>query len=248
MVTLTFDGTFNGFLTVVYEIYRKKYPYFIIKRDGEPQEFLYSHNKIYIAALKERALRVKKGLKKKLGPEKFEIVRQAFLSGYQHIENPLFYYIKKGLESGPEALEDPGDPEILLVTKMAAKTHREFYKFIGLIRFETWNNGFIYGKFEPETYVLPLIGNHFKGRYAQMNWCLHDLTHKHMLFYKDGKLKILKDRPLKKEAGSSEEPRYSALWKEYFSVLSVENRENPELRKQNLPLKYRKHMTEFSNG
>ena len=38
---------------------------------------------------------------------------------------------------------------------------------------------------------------------------------------------------------------YSKLWKVFFENISIEERENVNLQKQNCPLRKRKYMTEF---
>lgn len=40
---------------------------------------------------------------------------------------------------------------------------------------------------------------------------------------------------------------YSDLWKVFFDSIAVKERENIKLQNNNLPVKYRKYMTEFAN-
>ncbi len=46
---------------------------------------------------------------------------------------------------------------------------------------------------------------------------------------------------------SDDEKFYTNLWKEFYKTISVENRENPKLKRNMMPKKYRKYMTEFDN-
>ena len=46
---------------------------------------------------------------------------------------------------------------------------------------------------------------------------------------------------------ADDEKFYTNLWKEFYKTISVENRENPKLKRNMMPKKYRKYMTEFDN-
>lgn len=45
----------------------------------------------------------------------------------------------------------------------------------------------------------------------------------------------------------SGEREYADLWKAFFESIAIPERENADLQRTNLPLHYRKHMTEFES-
>jgi probable DNA metabolism protein len=44
---------------------------------------------------------------------------------------------------------------------------------------------------------------------------------------------------------SADERFYQDLWKKYFTRIAVEERLNPKLQGQNMPLKYRRYLVEL---
>jgi probable DNA metabolism protein len=40
---------------------------------------------------------------------------------------------------------------------------------------------------------------------------------------------------------------YAALWLRYFQRHEIKERQNPKLQQKHVPLRYRKHLTEFTN-
>jgi probable DNA metabolism protein len=57
----------------------------------------------------------------------------------------------------------------------------------------------------------------------------------------------LKKDPLQQRAleFAGGEAAMQALWKHFFKTAAIKERVNPKLQRQNVPLKYRKHLTEF---
>jgi len=48
--------------------------------------------------------------------------------------------------------------------------------------------------------------------------------------------------------GTKEEIEFSKLWKTFFDTIAIEERKNPRLQRNNIPLRYRGNMLEFNTG
>lgn len=79
---------------------------------------------------------------------------------------------------------------------------------------------------------------------------IHDKTHGEFLVHRaKQRWVIVTGADLDQEAAadvSQAEVEYEKLWKGFFESISIKERENPKCQRTNLPLRYRREMTEFS--
>ena len=122
-----------------------------------------------------------------------------------------------------------------------------FYKEI--VRFTELENGMLFAEIEPKNQVLTCLGDHFSNRFPLENWMIYDKTHKMFLVHPKNKHWLLVvDEELNEESSSrvsTREAIYVNLWKNFFESISIKERESYSRQRQNLPLHYRKYMTEF---
>jgi len=117
--------------------------------------------------------------------------------------------------------------------------------FKGFVRFKELADKTLYAKIEPEHNVLPLLTGHFRARLGGFNWVIHDARRGTAALYFSGKLIYapLTQRRALEFAGKEEEVQ--RLWRHFFRTAAIKERTNPKLQRQNVPLKYRRHLTEF---
>ena len=79
---------------------------------------------------------------------------------------------------------------------------------------------------------------------------IYDKTHKQFLIHEKQKKWILvsgEDLDIEESKKTSyAESVFVELWKGFFESISIKERENYRLQRQNLPIRFRKNMTEFS--
>ena len=89
---LVYDGSFDGFLTCVFQVYDLKLKQVIIQKDSESQASLFGKQNV-VAADPVKADRVWKGLGKKTSNAGRLRIYYGFLSEKQWVENLLLRYI-----------------------------------------------------------------------------------------------------------------------------------------------------------
>ena len=108
---------------------------------------------------------------------------------------------------------------------------------------------------EPEKNALPLAIDHFKDRFADQPWLIYDIKRAYGFYYD-----LKEVRQVTFEEGSREghlvtgmldeslmdkdEKLFQQLWKTYFKAICIKERLNPRKHKQDIPVRYWKHMTE----
>ncbi|WGK65500.1 TIGR03915 family putative DNA repair protein [Croceiramulus getboli] len=241
-VALQYDGSFEGFLTGVFLTFAQKLEVVAFQTDRAPQGGLFSQ--LYsIDADPVKAERVWKGLSA-FAKAQYHVYR-SFLSEIKGNEIYLLRYIQYIFESGTAV--DYGHEASLRATQISKMVGREKHRMEAFIRFELTTDGIYYAMIEPDFNVLPLIAPHFKDRYADQPWIIHDLKRGYALYYDEQTVSpVTLDPPETdgKEAFEEEETQYKALWHDYFRSTNIKARVNKKLHIQHVPRRYWKYLSE----
>ena len=140
-------------------------------------------------------------------------------------------------------------PKVQKVFTLGRKVANEAHYYVECVRFAEWEDGILFSEIEPKNCILSCIANHFENRFPLENWIIFDKTHNMALVHEKGKLCIIahelgQDLTKKGEA-SEHDSVYTKLWKVFFESIAIKERENKKLQRQNLPIYFREHMTEF---
>lgn len=248
---LIHDGTFEGFLTCVFEVYNLKIKHPKIIRDCHYQETLFGSS-FRISTDTEKAERVWKSIKKKTTARGQSRLYYAFLSESPKIEDSLLKYIQYALKSSTPIDSDFSNESVLAVSKMAKSVDREKHRMEAFVRFRFSKDDIYFATIEPDFDVLPLITKHFKSRYADQKWIIYDLSRNYGIYYD---LKSVATITLElpthfdptktsQEFFSPEEIEFQTLWKNYFKSTNIPSRKNLKLHIQHVPKRYWKYLSE----
>ena len=170
-----------------------------------------------------------------------------------------------------QARTDRLDPDTEQVQKASAKVIREFDRLRGLLRFSpvspagaksTANESphgspldtdFRYtARCTPDHFVLPLLSDHFAERFGKVSWAIIDEKRNLVLLSAYGKKpELYPIKPAEKKRGTAAEHNSTAdeweyLWRNYHRSINNEDRSNPQLQKQFMPLRYWKYLPELN--
>lgn len=250
MNTLVYDGTFEGLLTAVFEIYeRKLYPVKLLK--GEWRNSALFEEVIPIVTDEARASRVLKGLRKKLSAAG---VQRLYISHIAEIDGEdcnVLGFIRHVFDSDQNIEEDYGNRYVMRLSEILKMVRREKHRMEAFIRFQKLNDGIFYAAIEPDFNVLPLLIKHFKSRYADQKWMIYDIKRNYGLYYDlhDTQFIEMNFDELNKSvnviaAYSEDEGIYQNLWKNYFNSVNIVSRKNTRLHVRHIPKRYWRHLTE----
>lgn len=252
MTTLLYDGSWNGLLTTVFEIYERK----LI--DVQIQSVQYHQPSMFSTALtvytdEAKALRVWNGLKKYLSAETSLQLYASFLSEIPDIGYNIFRYIQLTFERHASPSGDYANPNVLRATQVSRMVHREKHRMEAFIRFQLTQDGLFYAGIEPDFNVIPLLLRHFKNRYADQRWLIYDIKRQYGIYYdlqtvEEIEINLSQNTALYGEQNSeifhADEALYQTLWKDYFKHVNITERKNTKLHLQHVPKRYWKHLTE----
>lgn len=248
-----YDGTFEGFLSAVFDAVLIKDEVEIVKKPGWQPKFFAETAEVETSA--EKAERVASKILKICGSRGFSAIVHIFLSEVENCETYDFYLIKLLLKHGVGAFSCFQDEKIAKAMLIRKKVARELDKMLGLIRFSELPSGIFYAPCEPEFNLLPLLVPHFSGRLSGAKWIIHDLGRGTAVYHADGKtenVEFIDEMTSHLDMGSilgksENEDGFAKMWQNYFKIIAIESRTNPELQRKCMPQRYWKHLTEKKN-
>lgn len=251
MTLLSYDSTFEGLLTVIFEIFEFKYSDPKIVKQTEVQQNIFTAP-VEIITNVAKADRVINRLKEQLGSEGVRNLIYSFLSEKAGIEDLLLNVINYAVKnSGQNILKDFSNDAVLQISQLTKSVGREKHRMEAFIRFELLRDGIYFAKIDPDFDVLTLIIKHFKNRYQDQKWLIYDLRRKYGAYYDLNSVEIVTmDLDLHSMSDknsvvfSDAEIEYQKLWSEYFDHTNIKERKNKKLHLQHVPKRYWKYLTE----
>lgn len=252
MKIYTYDHTFEGLLTAVFECYRRKdFPVDICSRYGE-QRYLFVES-VDIATDPVKAERVWKGIQDKMTGKNKQLLFYAFLSEELGIEMKIYRFLRR-LFSGHLNLEtDYGDSDVLYLTQTSQKVKKEAMRMMQFVRFQRTKDGMYFCGFEPKYDVIPMIVNHYQKRFTDQKWLIYDLKRNYGILYNKDKVEEVEiskkqfnayNGQVKQALLDDGEDFYQKLWRSYFKNVSIEERKNLRLQLQHMPRRFWKYLPE----
>ncbi len=247
---LTYDGSFNGFLTAVFMVYEEKITVSGIQRHGKVQNALFADNeRVYTNT--EKAKRVWRGIQAK-NQLALKNIYFAFLSEKKGIELILLHYIQKMFVDKASVHIDFSDAEVLKISQLSKSVGREKHRMEAFVRFQLTKDGIFFANIAPDFNVLPLISKHFRNRYADQEWIIYDIKRKYGLYYNGtamelislDKAEVYTNSIRKSDRFLEEEYDYQTLWNNYFKSTNIKSRINKKLHTQHVPKRYWKYLSE----
>ncbi|BAU53764.1 TIGR03915 family putative DNA repair protein [Mucilaginibacter gotjawali] len=250
MTRLIYDGTFEGLLTAIFEIYAHKLTRVSLQR-GENNTSAMFENVIIVKTDEVRAGRVLKGLQKKLSPSGIGRLYIAHLAEIAGDENTLAGFIKYAFDSPVNIEKNFGNKYVQRVSEIVGMMRREKHRMEAFVRFQRLKDDIYYAGIEPDFNVLPLLNRHFKNRYADQKWMIFDSKRKYGLYYDlhDTQFVTIDFSEAHNPANvvssfNAGEDLYQRLWQNYYHSANIPARKNTPLHLRHIPKRYWKHLTE----
>ena len=241
---LLYDGTFEGFLSLVYEVYYKKLkPTKIYKT--LPNEMIFEEI-LEINTSKDNAIKVLTAIKTKFPKELIQRILNIFMCDSKEFELVLLEYIIIGFKESKQ-LYNINNSCVFYINNLEKELFKNVHKMTGFIRFEELEDNTLYAKVESKFNLVYFLGRHFLKRFNNQNFIIHDISRKLAFIKIDDNYSLQEVAFFEEPNKSQNEDKFQKLWKSFFSGVTIKERINPKLQTQLVPLIYRTYMTEFFN-
>lgn len=251
---LLHDGSFEGFLTVVFEATRLRLSVERVESRDRYEGGLFDAAR-EIETRTESAERVWKGVHERGGDDVAGMVHGAFLSEIADIDTVIWRYLRKlfAVPRGGMA-KNVLDPDMHAVYAAAHKTAHEAHLFQGFVRFSNAPDGSMFAVIAPDHNILQSLAGHFLARYPNMPWMIADSRRGLCLVSDAQGSRIVECDPAKLPknveavAGMAapEDGRFKELWLAYYDAINIAERRNTRLMTRLLPRKYWQYLPERS--
>lgn len=244
---ISYDSTFDGFLSAVFEIYSQHLDVesFLPDRDTEVTGDLFQQN-FRVETNEDSAMRLRRAIVNQASGEVLSLLETAFLSEETGVEMLMLAYLRK-LFAGddPNFAKNIASPEMLPLYKLANSVRHEAGGMLGLVRFSKAPGNFYVSKIDPKYDILLMIEPHFRNRFSGENWIIYDEKRKYALLHDhmgESRVVTLPDATALTDAIRSD--TFAQLWQDYYKSIAIKERENPRLLRRCLPVRYWKNLTE----
>lgn len=239
---LVYDTTFEGFLTLVYEVYHQKYTPTAIEKKSVNANLLDEIREIEYD--EQKSTQVFTGMKKHFSKEELHRIANIFLCESAAFEMPLLEYIKLGFKSSKE-LRNINHNEVFFIQNLHKELMRHTHKYTGFLRFSELEDGTLYAKIESKFSLVYLLGRHFAQRFNNQNYIIHDIERALAFVKFEESMSVRNVAEFETPELSKAEEKFTKLWQTFFKAVAIESRKNKNLQRNLVPLVYRKYMSEF---
>jgi probable DNA metabolism protein len=248
-----YDGSFDGFLTVVFDIYAYKREPLMIMSEYEWQPGLFEQPLSIITEV-AKSQRVWNGIIKQANKQVARMFFLVFSSQLPNIEMTLYGYLQKLFaDKSGNYYKNILDDHSFELYRIYRKVSFEIHRFKGFVRFQQTADGLLFAAIEPDHDIVCLLAPHFAKRFGNQQWMIYDQKREKGVFFdKQGVHQItLTDKQLNTISGeivedikASGENIYRSLWKTYYKAINIPERKNIRLMLRLLPRRYWKYMPE----
>lgn len=251
MKVVLYDGSFEGWLSAVFEIYEYRFDDPEIRNQQKYQQDFFASMHLTDTS-EHKAGRVWNGLKQRLSVAALQKLVNAWFSETPGIENILWRFVQYAFSSKIRIENDYSCPAVLAVSELSKKVFREKHRMEAFVRFQLTRDGLFYAIVAPDFDVLTLIRPHFESRYADQRWLIYDDRRKYGIYYD---LNHVESVQISFEPATDtgknihpvyneKEELYQQLWKSYFDSVNIKARKNTKLHLQHMPRRYWKYLPE----
>ena len=193
-VILIYDGTFNGFLSGVYQAFEQRMEVVDIQQEGKLQSEFFAQTRNVVTVV-EQAKQVWFTLREK-NYESLKNLYFAFLSEVPGIELQLYRQIVALIKGSKDTGVKCTNPSPFNMADLAARVAQEKRKTeTGLsLDFPKGKAPVVYLK--PRYNILPLISKYFRLSYPSGPWMIFDRVRNYGLYYDGFKVTITSEVPL----------------------------------------------------
>ncbi len=204
---------------------------------------------VHVDADYEKVRKVVRSIQGSISREAYICVYYAALSVEEDSIQAIYDFLRVGFAKGSEVTRMLTIPAVERIMKIRKRVGGEAHFFREFARFTSVDNRVYVCHLEPKSNVIMLVANHFADRMPSEHWMIIDDVRRFAVVHpmnQDNYIRYLSDSEFKtlkeiEEMGD----RFTDMWKDFFNVIGIKERENYECQRNMFPIWMRKHAVEF---
>lgn len=244
------EDTPDGIFTAVYDAWAAHIPddRLSIRQERYHEMQLFA-DYVYVQTDLEKAVKVARSVRAKIGQEAYDMIYKASLSYEKDKIDTIYRFLKLGFRYRSRVVEMHGNDTVCRLYELGRNVGNEAHSFREFVRFHESEEGILISRIRPKNQVLPILAYHFSDRFPEEHFVILDEVHEMGLFHEKGWQWYL--APLEKTAldriwAYRRISEYEELWKTFFRTIAIEERRNYKCQRNMCALRYRDYMVEFN--
>lgn len=247
------EDSMEGILTGVYEAYEMRRAHETIRLQTygiDNYRLFATYREVKADAAKsEKVLRT---VYRRFGEDAYTQICQAMVSYDGTKADAVYHTIVTGLSGQYRGnlMDHLSNRYVHKVFKLSRNTGIEIHHLLGFLRFCELRGGVLLARYSPKNDITAMIMPHFANRLPKEDFAIYDEQRGYYAVHPKEKQWYLVRGKLPFEEGQEEyskaEGEYQELYRHFCQSIAVTERKNLGLQRNMLPLRFRKHMTEFA--
>lgn len=251
MYCFTCKEDFESMMTCIYRVWEAKKGSQNVRLEIEPIEQMELMTEyIYVEKDWKLAQKVIQSVKTKISAKAYYQIYLAAISDDPRRLDMIYRFLRIGFTVGPKITEYLSEKPVMQIFELSRRVANERHYFHEFLRFVRIEPGVYVAHMEPKGNVVALVAGHFADRMPSEDWMIIDDRRRLGVIHpKDEPFYITEFREEEMKALCQSEHQkdfYTQLWKDFFETIAIKQRKNPVCQKNLFPMRYRKHVTEFS--
>ena len=247
-IVYLYDGSFDGFLSAVFEAFLTKDAVKDIIKGNDIQLGFNTVIKKIETDMK-KAKRVAAGLEKKLGKDAEVKIYSAFLSEIEGWEKDALNWIRLGFSVGRTIFSRLNDQCVVKINDMERKVFHERHLLTGFLRFSQLkeNGDAYYAEITPKHNILEILMPHFCDRFNTMPFIIYDKRRGIAGVYDAFSWVVM---PIEQELNpefSTDEYKYQEMFKAFCKAVTIKERISYKRRIGLMPKRFWENMVEVKD-
>ena len=243
----TYDGTFDGLLTAIA----------LLRESGDQPESIAPASQAQMglfgtpACVKTdiaRAEALLREIRARASAGVARTVTYIGLSELPDLELALLEFVSLAFKHGDRVSAYHANPAVRRISEAARKVGVEIHRLKGLLRFRDTAQGFLWGPLEPDHNVVVPVAFHFRRRMPREKWMVHDVRRGLAVRWDGREMLELEGHAIPAVQLAKAESEVQDLWKTFYEKVSIAERRNPRLQRQNMPRRYWTYLVEKSDS
>lgn len=247
------DDSHEGIFTAVYEAYARKYNLnntrILIGKEEELRLFA-QYDKIETDV--DKSEKVARTIRRLAGEEVYYCIYMALASADPDKGQAVFRTIQQIIKSPRDSgrvMDRLSDADIHKTFTLFRNVRNETHSIKEFLRFQELESKALYARIGPKNNIISFLMPHFADRFPLENFLIYDEKRKVAGVHEARKeWYMIHDMNIEGDLVilSENEDKYKNLFTFFCQKIAITERKNPDLQRNNLPLRFREYMVEFT--
>lgn len=161
----------------------------------------------------------------------------------------IYRYIQTALRMGNRVANHLTDPAVVRVMELSRAVGNAQHHYLGFLRFIEIPGNILLARYAPKPQLTELIMPHFVDRFPEERFVIWDTVRNVAGVHVPGQnyilLKLTENQVAMLDSYTEDNSKAERMWQNFVESISIKERENKKLQRNNLPLHFRTYMPEF---